>query len=72
LLLGQALGIERTPMSALIAIRANHDRLEGEVDGVEKPKRRAGVPDVREIQKAGNDGDAIVHRQGPPDRRFAA
>ena len=41
-----------TPTSAAVAMTAMTHRLEREVDAVQHAERRAGVPDVREIDEA--------------------
>ena len=59
----QARRVDPTPISAAVAITAMQHRLEREVGGVEDAERGAGVPHVREVEKPGNDRDAVVQRQ---------
>ena len=54
--------VERDPDERRRRRQRDHGRLVRKVDGVQEAERRAGVADVREVQHAGDHGDAVVQR----------
>ena len=56
------------PIRAQPSRPGHHRRLEREVDRVQEAERRARVADVREVQQARDDRDAVVHAASRPAR----
>ena len=58
------------PSSATAATSDRTTVLNGKVDGVQQPERRAGIVHPSQVEEAGNDLDALVQLEARPDERL--